>query len=162
MTDRKNDPDRLIDLATAEIRNDRLDEISERQATDRVWNKLSTELEIHRPLTGCDDFQSEIPAYVAGSLPEARALLVGDHTRECVPCRRVLMAVRSGKTPTVRKSQRDVPSLFGSTFLRVAAAVFLVSKDKAERAVRMDKFSRLAFPVAFAALILFVFTRGGP
>ena len=126
MTDRKNDPDRLIDLATAEIRNDRLDEISERQATDRVWNKLSTELEIHRPLTGCDDFQSEIPAYVAGSLPEARALLVGDHTRECVPCRRVLMAVRSGKTPTVRKSQRDVPSLFGSTFLRVAAAVFLV------------------------------------
>ncbi len=30
MTDRKNDPDRLIDLAAAEIRNDRLDEISER------------------------------------------------------------------------------------------------------------------------------------
>jgi len=126
MTDRKNDPDRLIDLATAEIRKQRLDEISERQATDRVWNKLSTEVETHRPLTGCDDFQAEIPAYVAGTLPEARALLVGDHTRECVPCRRVLMAVRSGETPKARKSGPQVRSLFRSTFLRVAAAAFLV------------------------------------
>ena len=81
MTDRKNDPERLIDRAAAEIRNHRMDEISERQATDRVWNKLSTELETRGPLTGCDDFQAEIPAYVAGTLPEARALLVGDHTR---------------------------------------------------------------------------------
>jgi len=126
MTDRKNDPDRLIDLAAAEIRNDRLDEISERQATDRVWNKLSTEVDVHRPLTGCSDFQAEIPAYVAGTLPEARALLVGDHTRECVPCRRILMAVRSGETPSKRKNRPEVPSLFRNTFLRVAAAVFLV------------------------------------
>ena len=126
MTDRKNDPDRLIDLAAAEIRNDRLDEISERQATDRVWSKLSTEVEGHRPLTGCSDFQAEIPAYVAGTLPEARALLVGDHTRECVPCRRILMAVRSGETPSTRKDRPEVPSLFRNTFLRVAAAVLLV------------------------------------
>ena len=126
MTDRKNDPDRLIDLAAAEIRNDRLDEISERQATDRVWSKLSTVVEGHRPLTGCSDFQAEIPAYVAGTLPEARALLVGDHTRECVPCRRILMAVRSGETPSTRKNRPEVPSLFRNTYLRVAAAVFLV------------------------------------
>jgi hypothetical protein len=58
--------------------------------------------------------------------------------------------------------------IVGSTILvflalvEAVAAVFLVSKDKAERALRMDKFSRLAFPVAFAALVLFVFTRGGP
>jgi len=126
MTDRKNDPDRLIDLAAAEIRNDRLDEICERQATDRVWNMLSTEVEGHHPLTGCDDFQAEIPAYVAGTLPEARALLIGDHTRECVPCRRVLMAVRSGETPKTRTGGVKTRSLSQSTLLRVAAAVFLV------------------------------------
>jgi len=126
MTDHKNDPDHLIDRAAAEIRNNRLDEISERQATDRVWNKLSAEVERHRPLTGCDDFQAEIPAYVAGTLPEARALLVGDHTRECVPCRRVLMAVRSGETPKAQKRRHQARPLSQSTFLRVAAAVFLV------------------------------------
>ncbi len=126
MTDRKNDPERLIDRAAAEIRNHRMDEISERQATDRVWSKLSTELETGRPLTGCDDFQAEIPAYAAGTLPEARALLVGDHTRECVPCRRVLMAVRSGETSKLQKGRPEVPSLLRSTFFRVAAAVFLV------------------------------------
>ena len=126
MTDRKNDPERLIDRAAAEIRDHRMDEISERQATDRVWNKLSTELETRGPLTSCDDFQAEIPAYAAGTLPEARALLVGDHTRECVPCRRVLMAVRSGGTPEAQTGGPQVRSLFRSTFLRVAAAVFLV------------------------------------
>ena len=126
MTDRKNDPERLIDRAAAEIRNQRMDEISERQATDRVWNKLSTELKNGRPLTGCDDFQAEIPAYVAGTLPEARALLVGDHTRECVPCRRVLMAVRSGEPSKIRKGRPEGRSLLRSTFVRVAAAVFLI------------------------------------
>ena len=100
MTDSTNDPENVIDRAAAEIQNQRLDEISERQATDRVWNTLSTEIEGHRPLTGCADFQAEIPAYLAGTLPEARAILVGDHTRECVPCRRVLMAQRNTETAT--------------------------------------------------------------
>ncbi len=126
MTDRTNDPENLIDRAAAEIRNQRLDEISERQATDRVWNTLSTELEGHRPLTGCADFQTEIPAYVAGTLAEARALLVGDHTRECVPCRRVLMAQRSTETPTAPRRRPQSPSIFRSTFLRIAAAVVLI------------------------------------
>jgi ferric-dicitrate binding protein FerR (iron transport regulator) len=126
MTDRTNDPDSLIDQAAAEIRNQRLDEISERQATDRVWNKLSAELEAHPPMTGCADFQAEIPAYVAGALPEARALLVADHTRECVPCRRVLMAERSTETPTAQRRGPQSPSLFRSTFLRIAAAVVLI------------------------------------
>ena len=126
MTDRTKDPDTLIDLAAAEIRNHRLDEISERQATDRVWNELSAELEAHRPMTGCADFQAEIPAYVTGALPEARALLVADHTRECVPCRRVLMAERSTETPTTQKRGPQSPSLFRSTFLRIAAAVVVL------------------------------------
>jgi ferric-dicitrate binding protein FerR (iron transport regulator) len=127
MNDRKDDFDRLLDDATAEIRHQRLDEISERQATDRVWKKLQTELGGHKPLTGCEDFQAEIPAYIAGTLSEARALLVGDHTRGCVPCRRVLMAARSGEQPEVQPRRRTGQSSAMRILLRVAAAVLLIA-----------------------------------
>lgn len=55
--------------------------------------------------------------------------------------------------------------IVGSTILvflalvEAVAAVFLVSKEKVTLALRMDKFCRIAFPVAFGALLLFVFTR---
>jgi len=127
MTDRKNDLDRLIDNAAAEIRSEKLDEITERQATDRVWKRLQAQMGGHKPLTGCEDFQAEIPAYLAGTLPEARALLVGDHTRGCVPCRRVLMAARSGEQPEIRHRRRTGPSPTIRTLLRVAAAVLLIA-----------------------------------
>ncbi len=48
-------------------------------------------------LTSCADYQARMPALVAGTLPEARCLLVEDHTRECIPCRKRLQAVRSGR-----------------------------------------------------------------
>lgn len=126
MSERKDDVDRLIDTATAEIRGQRLDEISERQATDRVWKRLQTELSGHKPLSGCEDFQAEIPAYLEGTLPEARALLVGDHTRGCVPCRRVLMAARSGVQPEIQR-RRTGPSSATRILLRVAAAFLLIA-----------------------------------
>jgi hypothetical protein len=48
-------------------------------------------------IRGCGDFQALIPAYLAKSLPEARALLVQDHVLECVACRRVLNESRRGE-----------------------------------------------------------------
>jgi ferric-dicitrate binding protein FerR (iron transport regulator) len=127
MTERKDDFDRLIDDVSAEIRAQRMDELSERQATRRVWEKVQTELAEHKPLTGCDDFQAEIPAYVAGTLPEARALLIGDHTRGCVPCRRVLMEARGGKQPETQRPRKTGPSFAMRTLLRVAAAAVLIA-----------------------------------
>ncbi len=48
-------------------------------------------------LTSCADYQARMPALVAGTLPEAQHLLVEDHTRECIPCRKHLQAVRAGR-----------------------------------------------------------------
>ena len=48
-------------------------------------------------MDGCDDIQAQLPAFVAGTLPEARKVLVQDHVRHCLPCRRILKAVREGR-----------------------------------------------------------------
>ena len=126
MTDRKNTPDDFLDRIASEIGSERLDEVRQQAATERVWEKINDDLAGHRPLSSCEDFQAEIPAYVAETLSEARALLVGDHTRECVPCRRALMDHRSGTTRSsveqTTRSRKRIPVMW----LRVAAAAILV------------------------------------
>ncbi len=57
----------------------------------------SSETAASGALDGCDDVQAQLPAFVAGTLPEARRVLVDDHVRHCLPCRRVLKAVREGR-----------------------------------------------------------------
>ena len=63
-----------------------------RVAEDRGREQPSSTAALVRRLSG------EIPAFVAGELSEARTLLVGDHTRECIACRRALMDER-GELP---------------------------------------------------------------
>jgi len=45
-------------------------------------------------IESCADFQALMPQHVAGSLPRATSLLIDDHSRECLPCRRALLATR--------------------------------------------------------------------
>jgi FecR protein len=45
-------------------------------------------------IESCAGFQALIPDYLAGRLPRQTAILLEDHSRECIPCRRALMAAR--------------------------------------------------------------------
>ena len=128
MSDRTHDTDELIDRAASEIRSSQLDTETERRITDRVWQKIAAG-GAHAPLRDCSDFQREIPAHLAGALPEGRALLVDDHTRHCVPCRRVLMQQRGELAPAAARPQ--APSAARRVLLRVAAAVLAVAAGAA-------------------------------
>lgn len=90
--------DRIIEA----VRQDVIDDNSVEQAAQRVWGRIS---EASAPavstaqagmISGCAGFRSLIPSYLSNELSEPRRLLLQDHFRECVPCRRALEAARSG------------------------------------------------------------------
>ncbi len=97
-----NDFDAILDNATAEIRSETVDSAVVDKAAERVWARLAaetsdlkTESAAADRIGDCDDFQSLIPAYLTGSLSEARSLLLVDHTHECIPCRKAMKDARS-------------------------------------------------------------------
>ena len=102
----------ILDRVTAEIRNTPVNPEIESAVADRVWARISTaagETKLQSPanqavdrIENCSDFQSLIPAYIAGNLSEARSLLLVDHTHECIPCRKAMKDARSGR-PLVRQ-----------------------------------------------------------
>jgi ferric-dicitrate binding protein FerR (iron transport regulator) len=97
-----NDFDSILDHATAEVRSENVDAVVVDKAAERVWarlaaetSELKTERAVADRIGDCDDFQSLIPAYLTGSLSEARSLLLVDHTHECIPCRKAMKDARS-------------------------------------------------------------------
>jgi len=117
-------PDTDLDRLLDEIRGERLDDATVDGITGRVWSRLQA---AEPPLRGCDDVQAAIPAFVAGSLGSARARLVDDHTRSCVPCRRALLEARglrsssAGSPAAAPFAGRALPG-----WLRVAAIALVV------------------------------------
>jgi hypothetical protein len=112
---KRNREEKILDQITAEIRNEKVDEAKVSAAADRVWARVSAaagEAEFQMPavdhIEGCADFQSLIPAYLAGKLSEARSLLLVDHTHECIPCRK---AMNEARRPVIRTATAK-PSRF--------------------------------------------------
>jgi ferric-dicitrate binding protein FerR (iron transport regulator) len=135
----------LLDDAVAQVANDPVDPREVEAAAARVWARLSQEAAqngavLNAPaaapalaataaavaphgLHGCEDYQSQIPAYLRGELSPARALLVEDHTRSCVPCRRALREAREGrKTPAIPVASRPADR---RVWLALAAVLLL-------------------------------------
>jgi len=120
-----------LDRAIADVAGEPIDPKAVEQAASRVWAKLAVEAaapfagapeasaglvpnmtsnmtsnmdaSAHAQLRSCADYQRQIPAYLAGELPPARAMLVEDHTRSCIACRRALREARSGRSGDIRR-----------------------------------------------------------
>src|SRR5215212_4427438 len=100
--------DAILDKAVAGVRDEHADQSAVDTAASRVWARVSEQASgeklIDSPaavaaaerIGGCADYQSLIPAYLRGELSAARALLLEDHTHECIPCRKALKAARTG------------------------------------------------------------------
>jgi len=132
----RND-DSLLDRAIDQVANEPIDPVQIEMAASRVWENLAqgaqasseaapAEAQVaHSHIRDCSDFQALIPAFVRGELPQARALLLEDHTRNCVPCRRALREAREGKTTEiVRPAAKGVnPARLRQVWMGIAAVL---------------------------------------
>ena len=105
----KKNSEEILNKLTAEIRDEKVDPAVMSAAADRVWARVSAaagETEFQMPaiehIEGCADFQSLMPAYLAGKLSEARSLLLVDHTHECIPCRKAMNEARARRSVVKR------------------------------------------------------------
>ena len=130
---KRNNEEQILDRVTAEIRNEKLDDSAVSAAAERVWARVAAaagETQFSLPtvdrIEGCADFQSLIPAYLAGKLSEARSLLLVDHTHECIPCRKAMNEARSRRSVTVKPEVRKTRYTMQPTVMRWAIAAALV------------------------------------
>jgi hypothetical protein len=153
MTLSRKELDTLVDEGVDEIRHDVPDAAACEQAAERALGaalaRLASEPAItdtHDTIRSCDDVRALLGAYVAGELPEAKSLLIQDHTRECLPCRRALMAAREG-----RKVAETAPGAWGPQ----------QGADTAERAPATHRWWAAAAAVAVVGLGLAVLMATG-
>jgi ferric-dicitrate binding protein FerR (iron transport regulator) len=109
-------PEDQLDKIVAGIRDEQIDPAVTENAADRV----STNLRPNAPLRSCADFQALMPDYRAGKLSEARALLLKDHTRECIACRKALVGQAS--RPAIVQARTPLPLRWAIAAALVAAA----------------------------------------
>lgn len=87
-----------LDVVLESIRTDGPSRAEIDAAADRVRAKLGLmAAEAGSPIhiENCAGFQALIPAFLEGRLPKETSLLLEDHSRECIPCRRALIAART-------------------------------------------------------------------
>ena len=107
-----NDFDSILDNTLTEMRNESVDGAVVDEAAERVWARLAAadteQLQTATPATerigNCADFRSLIPAYLSGSLSEARELLLVDHTHECIPCRKAMKDARTRRMAPAKQA----------------------------------------------------------
>ena len=95
-----------LDKLIYEVRSDQPPACAEAEAAARVKARLFPQPSATSVIKGCADFQTLIPAHLAGSLDPNRRLLLEVHLRECVPCRRTLTELRDGSRNVIEFKPR--------------------------------------------------------
>ena len=110
--------DNILDKIATEIRGEQIESATVNDAAERVWMRMSSQSGVaaneasvtasaSEHIESCADFQSLMPAYVSRQLSEARALLLVDHTHECIPCRRALKEARTTRVAAAVAPRRQ-------------------------------------------------------
>ncbi len=106
-------PEEILDSAVAAVRDEVADPAAEQAALDRVRRRLAAgaaATEAPGPesgrIRGCEGFRALLPAYLAGALAESKRVLVEDHLRECVPCRRARQESERGRPAAALSAPR--------------------------------------------------------
>lgn len=110
MNDQEKDRfDDVLDHALDRIRTEQPEPAAIDRSARKTWQAMSEFLQDEHSrspqaiqLRSCEDYTRLIPAFIAGELSEARALLLKDHSRECLPCRKALKAAKTGTAPARR------------------------------------------------------------
>jgi ferric-dicitrate binding protein FerR (iron transport regulator) len=99
--------DSQLDGTVSEIRDESIDPAVIEAARSRVWRRLASEFApASEHIRDCTAFQTLIPAFRAGTLPESRAILVRDHLHTCVACRKVY----EGRIATLPSRSQAAPA----------------------------------------------------
>src|SRR5882724_8594992 len=93
-----------FDNILSEIRNEPVSDAIVAQAAGRVRAEINAPSNVTMmpvKLSTCADFQTLIPSYLnlKSGLTEARVMLLEDHIRSCVDCRRAMLSARDGESP---------------------------------------------------------------
>jgi hypothetical protein len=110
--------DNILAKVSADIRGEEIQSGTVKGAAERVWLKMSAaDVQADQSasvpaerIEGCADFQSLMPAYLNHELSEARALLLVDHTHECIPCRKALKQARTARVAAAVAPRRQAKS----------------------------------------------------
>lgn len=113
--------DAILDEVVDGIRDEQVAQSAMKTAASRVWARVSEQASgeelMDSPATvaaerlgGCADYQSLVPSYLRGELSPARALLLEDHTHECIPCRKALKAARTGVPQVAARAVQVKPA----------------------------------------------------
>ncbi len=93
----------LLEAAVSQLHDEaaEMEEKTAEAALERAWTAIESE---SSRVFDCDALQELLPAYRAGELSPERSLLVEDHARSCIPCRRAL------RRPTEVAIETDAPT----------------------------------------------------
>jgi hypothetical protein len=120
--------EKRLDDAIAALRAEGPSSDETAAALRRAWERIEATSAAPRG-SACEDLLSELPALVAGRLPEARAGLLEAHARECLPCRRALKQEQARSAESEAGAERAAPaggSPGGASWMRWAAAAAIV------------------------------------